>query len=474
MRTAGHIAETQVPGLGDDDSITGSDSAADVIDLTDVVHDSRAAAPGVLFCAVPGATVDGHDFIAGARERGAAAVLVERFVNESIPQIRVDDVRAAMPVAAAAVHGHPSHDLAVVGITGTNGKTTTTHMLASIMRSVGRSVEVIGTLSGLHTTPEAPELQRRLRAAAEVGTQVIAAEISSHALDQHRADAVQFEVVAFSNLTPDHLDYHGDMASYFDAKRRLFDGRGTHEVINIDDAWGAKLADERPDAVRISLSDITIDHADLHGTDFTWRTHKVHLAIPGAMNVSNALMAAEVAVLLGAPIDQVVVGLGDVPQVPGRMERVTDADESLTILVDYSHTPDSIERALRAIRASDAAAPVTIVFGCGGDRDRSKRPLMAKAAEAGADLVIITSDNPRSEDPHAIIEDARSGMDDPATAIIEQDRRLAIAYGIDHTPAGGVLLIAGKGHERTQTIGDQVLPFDDVTIARELLGERDS
>lgn len=464
MRTAGLLVETQMAEAG---------NPLGQIDIIDVVHDSRAAAPGSLFCAVPGATVDGHDFIDAASAGGASALLVERFVAAPLAQLRVESVRAAMPTAAACVHGNPSQELAVVGITGTNGKTTTTHMLASIMQSAGRTVDVIGTLSGRHTTPEAPEFQRHLRSAVDAGVDVVAAEISSHALDQHRADAIHFAVTAFSNLTPDHLDYHGDMERYFEAKRRLFDGRSTHEVINVDDSWGAKLAELRPDAHRISLNDITTETADLHGTTFVWRGHRVHLSIPGAMNVANAVMAAEIAVLLGASIEQVATGLSAVPQVPGRMERVTEPNAPVTVLVDYSHTPDSIERALAAIRMSDPSALVTIVFGCGGDRDRSKRPLMAQAAEAGADIVILTSDNPRSEDPDVIIADARNGMVRPDEAIVESDRRRAIAVGLDRTPDGGVLLIAGKGHERTQTIGDQILPFDDVTIASELLEERD-
>ena len=437
-------------------------------ELDDATHDSRQAAPGSLFCAVPGAAFDGHDFAPGAVQAGATTLLVDRWLDVDATQIRVSDVRAAMPTAAASIHGHPSRELAVFGITGTNGKTTTTNLLASVMRLTGSRVAVVGTLSGLHTTPEATDFQRRLRDAVASGVDVVAAEISSHALEQHRADAIDFAVAAFSNLTPDHLDYHETMEAYFDAKARLFDGRATHELINVDDEWGARLAGQRSQAQQLSLNDVQIVDTSSTGTTFEWRSHKIQLPIPGAMNVANALMAAEAALLLGADAAAIAQALAQTPQVPGRMERV-DADASVTAIVDYSHTPDSIERALATIRTSSPDAALTIVFGCGGDRDRAKRPLMGRAAEAGADLVIVTSDNPRSEDPRTIIDEAVAGMHSPAAAIIEVDRRNAIALAIGHTPAGGVILIAGKGHERTQTIGDQVLEFDDVTVAQELL-----
>ncbi|MEM7094370.1 MAG: UDP-N-acetylmuramoyl-L-alanyl-D-glutamate--2,6-diaminopimelate ligase [Actinomycetota bacterium] len=439
--------------------------------LVDATHDSRKVADGVLFCAVPGERFDGHDFAAGAVASGAPALLVERFVDVDIAQLRVDRVRAAMPIAAATVHRHPSEELAVVGVTGTNGKTTTTHLLAAILRSLGRIVDVVGTLGGVHTTPEATDLQRRFRADADAGVDIVAAEVSSHALDQHRADAVSFAVAAFSNLTPDHLDYHRDMASYFDAKRRLFDGRAAAELINVDDEWGRRLADERPSALRLSLESVQVVVADARGTTFEWRGQQVRLPMPGMMNVANALMAAEAAMVLGGEPEAITAGLAATPQVPGRMELVEVAGAPVTAIVDYSHTPDSIERALAAIRASAPDAFVTIVFGCGGDRDRAKRPLMGRAAEAGADLVIVTSDNPRSEDPTGIIDDAVAGMLDPTTARIEVDRRSAIRLAAAATPPGGVVLVAGKGHEQTQTIGDEALPFDDVAEAAAALEE---
>jgi len=322
----------------------------------------------------------------------------------------------------------------------------------------------------VHTTPESPDLQRQFRSLVDDGGDVIALEVSSHALDQGRVDATQFAVAAFSNLTPDHLDYHRTMDAYFEAKKQLFDGRAQAEIINVDDPWGVRLADERPDAVRVSLHDIRIHHESLAGTRFTWRNHETWVPLPGRMNVANALMAAEAARLLGLSEPQIVTGLADAASVPGRMQTVgATNDERPTVVVDYSHTPDSIEVALATLRAVAPGARLSIVFGCGGDRYRQKRPLMAAAAEAGADRVYLTSDNPRSEEPMAIINDAITGFATPAAVVIEPDRKAAIERAIIDAAAGDVVLIAGKGHEKTQTIGTDVLPFDDVHVASDLL-----
>ena len=445
------------------------------VDINDVVHDSRRVAPGALFCAVPGLTVDGHDFIGAAVANGASAVLVERFVDTDRPQLKVDDVRRAMAYAAAAVHGQPSTELAVFGITGTNGKTTTTQLLASIVRSTGRSCLVIGTLGGTHTTPESPDLQRALRQAVDDGIDVVALEVSSHALDQHRADAVHFSVAAFSNLTPDHLDYHGDMQSYFEAKSQLFDGRAAASVINIDDEWGAQLATTVPTALQISADALAIIDETIAGTRFRWRDHDAYVPLPGRMNVANALMAVESARLLGIDEGDIVAGLAAAERVPGRMELALDiSPDRPTVVIDYSHTPDSIDRALATLRSVSPGASISIVFGCGGDRDRTKRPLMGRAAEVGADRVYVTSDNPRSEDPHAIIDEAVAGLSHPHEAIVDPDRRAAIKRAIIDAGPGDVVLIAGKGHEKTQTIGADVLPFDDVQVARDILVEADA
>lgn len=451
------------------------------IEITDVMHDSRRVGDGTLFCAVPGLTVDGHDFLASAKGNGAAAALVERYIDApelaAMPQLRVDDVRRSMAHAASIVHGRPSQALNVFGITGTNGKTTTTNLLADILGHVGAECSVIGTLDGIHTTPESTDLQRTLRALADGGVDVVSLEVSSHALDQGRVDATDFAVAAFSNLTPDHLDYHGDMQSYFDAKAQLFDGRANHELINVDDPWGRRLAGQRPNAVPVTMGAVDITREHLAGTEFTWRDCTTSVAIPGRMNVANALMALEAAALLVDVDDQSIAdGLGASGSVDGRMQVVPPTAEGQpTVVVDYSHTPDSIERALETLRSSMAGrGHLGIVFGCGGDRDRAKRPLMARAAEQGADRVYLTSDNPRTEEPQAIIDDALGGVDDRSAVIVEVDRRRAIERAIIDAGPADVVLIAGKGHERTQTIGAKKLPFDDVAVAQEILKALDT
>lgn len=442
------------------------------LDITEVVHDSRNVAPGSLFCAVPGLTFDGHDFVPAAVAQGASAVLVDRSLDLDVPQLRTNHVRRSMAHSAAIVHGRPSRELAVFGITGTNGKTTTTKLLSSIVTSTGRSCSVIGTLDGLHTTPESTDLQRQLRGLADQQIDVVALEVSSHALDQFRVDATQFAVAAFSNLTPDHLDYHNDMQSYFEAKKQLFDGRARIEIINVDDPWGSRLADERPQAIQVSLNDVVIIEESLTGTRFTWRGLDAWVPLPGRMNVANALMAAESARALGLDDVDIAAGLASAESVPGRMQTVPapEAPQDIpTVVVDYSHTPDSIEVALATLRAVAPHARLSIVFGCGGDRDRQKRPLMGRAAEQGADRVYVTSDNPRSEDPMTIINDALAGFDSLHQVVVEPDRKAAIERAIIDAGPNDVVLIAGKGHEKTQTIGSDVLPFDDVSIAAHML-----
>lgn len=472
MRVGALIDDLSAAGLVAE--MGGSDDAADTaalnVEVNDVEHDSRAVRDGALFCAVRGATVDGHGYAQAAVDRGAAALLVEEWIDVAVPQIRVLDSRRAMAVAAATVHQHPSTELAVFGITGTNGKTTTTQMLAAVLSNAGQRVDVIGTLTGAHTTPESTLWQRQLRAAVDSGVDSVVAEVSSHALDQHRVDATTFAVAAFSNLTPDHLDYHKTMQAYFEAKQLLFDGRAVNELINVDDAYGARLAATRPTASQLTLRDVSITASELSHTTFTWRGESINLRLAGEMNVANALMAAEAALLLGCTAAQVRAGLESIESVPGRMQVVDGtADADLSVVVDYSHTPDSIERALATIRATAEAAQVWIVFGCGGDRDRSKRPLMGAAAEAGADRVIVTSDNPRSEDPATIIDECLAGMTEPEHAMVDVDRRSAIETAVRSAEPGAVILIAGKGHERTQTIGDTKHPFDDVVVAQEMI-----
>lgn len=468
-----HAELAQVVELGPIEA--RSDSEAPVVEFDDVVHDSRRASPSTLFCAVPGLTFDGHDFVDGAVALGAPALLVERFVASPAAQLKVNSVRHAMAHASAIVHEHPSNDVSVVGITGTNGKTTTTQLLASIVEAAGRTCAVIGTLDGLRTTPESTRLQRELRSAASQGIDVVALEVSSHALDQHRVGATHFEVAAFSNLTPDHLNYHHDMESYFEAKAKLFDGRAAAEVINVDDGWGARLAERRGDALRVSLDDLTIQSETIAGSSFIWRGHESFVPLPGHMNLANAQMAMECARLLGLREQEIVAGLAQAEPVAGRMQMVASASTEVpAVVVDYSHTPDSIERALETLRAVGPGGKVSIVFGCGGDRDRGKRPLMGRAAEQGADRVYLTSDNPRREEPMAIIRDALDGFETPEMVIVDPDRTSAITRAIIDAGPDDVVLIAGKGHEKTQTIGTEVLPFDDVSVAQSILKDREA
>ena len=449
-----------------------------------ITHDSRAVTPGALFCCVPGARTDGHDLAAEAVSAGASALLCERVLPVDVTQVVVRRVRASMAPVAAAFFGHPSRRLAVTGVTGTNGKTTTTHLLAAVLRTDGRSTEVVGTLSGPRTTPEATDLQATLAALADGGTAAVTMEVSSHALVQHRVDATWFSVGVFTNLSQDHLDYHGTMDEYFAAKVSLFSPcRVGVAVVNADDPWGRRLIE----AIAVPTRPFTL--ADAVGLDvgpvsstFRWEGQLVRLRLGGTFNVSNALAAATAARELGAGPAAVAEGLSSVASVPGRFETV-EAGQPFTVVVDYAHTPASLEHVLLAARhaargpaegiddktaegAAGETGRVLVVFGCGGDRDRDKRPAMGEAATRLADLAVLTSDNPRSEDPLAIIESVRAGAVRPEVLVVEPDRRAAIALALDRARPGDVVVVAGKGHETTQVTGDSIMPFDDRAVVR--------
>ncbi len=436
--------------------------------VTTTAHDSRRVGPGALFCCIPGATADGHDHAPAAVAEGAAALLVERPLGLGVPEVRVPSVRRVLGPVAAAVAGDPSHDLLVLGITGTNGKTTVVTLLAAVFDAAGVPATTIGTLTGARTTPEAPELQGLLAAARAEGRQVAAMEVSSHALDQHRVDGTRFAVAAFTNLSPDHLDHHGTMEAYFTAKARLFTpGLADRAVVCTDSPHGRLLRDgAQVPTIGVGLADATDLVLEASGSRFTWRGQDVRLPLAGAFNVRNALVAAEVAVAAGLDPAVVAAGLAASPVIPGRMEAV-DAGQPFGVVVDYAHTPDGLAQVVAALREVTAGR-LLVVFGCGGDRDASKRPLMGAAA-AAADRVLLTTDNPRSEDPGAIIEAVRAGIPPETALTVEPDRRSAIARALAEAHPGDVVLIAGKGHETTQVIGDQVLPFDDRAVARELL-----
>jgi len=477
----------RIAELTDGELLAGDDRPA----VTDVTHDSREAGPDVLFACRPGAVTDGHDFAAGAIERGSPALLVERRLDLPVPQVRVDSVAQRLGAVAAAVHGDPTHALTIAGVTGTNGKTTCATLLEAVLTAAGRRAGLIGTIvtrmdgqqvTGVRTTPEATDLQRLFRRMLTVGVDSVAMEVSSHGLELGRVNGTRFAVALFTNLTHDHLDFHGTMDAYFAAKARLFTPEFADAgVINVDDRWGARLADQVtvpvttvscgavPDADVVA----TAVHSDAAGSHVTARieTEQVELSIgmPGAFNVANALLVLAAARVLGVPAAAVTGTLEHPPAVTGRMERI-DEGQPFTVLVDYAHTPDSLARVLDATRAV-VDGRVLVVIGCGGDRDRGKRPAMGAAAVTGADHAFFTNDNPRSEDPRTILDAMVGGARPVAGArwTVEPDRRAAIAAALVMARPGDSVIIAGKGHETGQQFADHTVPFDDREVARALL-----
>lgn len=441
------------------------------VPIRSVTHDSRAVGPDALFCAVRGELSDGHDHAADAVAAGAAALLAERPLDLAVPQLVVPHTRPAMGLVSDAFHRHPSGRLDVVGVTGTDGKTSVVHLLASVLRELGVETGAIGTLTGERTTPEAPELQARLAAFAEQGVGAVAMEVSSHALAQHRTAGTRFALAVFTNLGRDHLDYHHTMEEYFDAKAALFvPGVSDAGLINRDDPWGRRLLDRvQIPAVAYGVEDAVDVRFDTAGTRFRWRDQEVATGLVGGFNLSNTVAAAEAAVHLGQEPAEVARALGRAPSVPGRFEPVATG-LGAAVVVDYAHTPDGLRAALDAARPL-APGSLVVVFGCGGDRDPDKRGPMGEAAAAGADRVVITSDNPRSEDPGTIIDVIRRGAVGSADLRIEPDRRRAIRLALESARPGDAVLIAGKGHESTQTVGDEVRPFDDRAVAAEIAAE---
>jgi UDP-N-acetylmuramoyl-L-alanyl-D-glutamate--2,6-diaminopimelate ligase len=440
------------------------------LEVTGVTHDSRAVRPGSLFCCVRGARVDGHELAGDAVRAGASALVVERPLALDVPQLLVRDTRAAMGPLSARFWGDPSRHLDVVGVTGTNGKTTTVHLLRSIFEAAGRPATVIGTLTGARTTPEATELQAILAGIRAGGGEMVAMEVSSHGLALHRVDGTWFRVGVFTNLSPDHLDFHTDLEDYFGAKSLLFaPERCERAVVNADDPYGRRLlASIGATAEGYSLDDATGITIGALRCRCEWRGVRLEVPLGGRFNLSNALAAATAAAAAGASLDAVAAGLAAAPPVPGRFEPV-DAGQPFAVLVDYAHTPDGLAKVLDAAREVAGAGRLLVVFGCGGDRDATKRAPMGTIAAAGADVVVVTNDNPRSEEPAAIIAAILDGVADRSTVAVEPDRRAAIALALGRAGPGDVVVIAGKGHEATQTTGDRVEPFDDRVVTRELL-----
>jgi UDP-N-acetylmuramoyl-L-alanyl-D-glutamate--2,6-diaminopimelate ligase len=423
------------------------------VEVSSLAYRSSSVTDGALFFCVRGFTSDGHEFARDAVERGAVALVCERPLGTGVPEVIVPDVRAAMPAAAARFYGDPTSELRVVGVTGTNGKTTTAFLVRALLEAAGLQTGLLGTVKSVvggreepveRTTPEAIDLQATFRRMLDAGDRACAIEVSSHALELGRAEGIHFACRVFTNLTQDHLDFHETMERYYLAKRRLFEAPGAPSVVNVDDDYGRRLAGE-------------IDGAT---------TYEIETRLPGLFNVQNALAAIAAARALGVEPEAIRRGLAGADRVPGRFEPV-DEGQDFTVLVDYAHTPEALENVLRAAREITTGR-LHVVFGAGGDRDRAKRPLMGRAASQLADRVIVTSDNPRSEDPEAIVDEVLGGTSGDAER--EVDRRRAIARAVESARRGDVVVIAGKGHEQGQEFeGGRKEPFDDVTVVRDAL-----
>lgn len=451
--------------------------------VSGVTYRSADARPGFLFFAVPGSHTDGHEHAADAVAKGATVVVAERTLETGTTEVLVPSVREAMGLIAGSFYGRPSDAMVVIGVTGTNGKTTTTYLLERIFAAAGMGAGMIGT-TGVRidgrtvaydrTTPEAPDLHRLLADMRQRGVGGVAMEVSSHGLDQHRVGGIRFSCAVFTNLSQDHLDYHGSIDEYFRAKARLFTSdMAERAAVNHDSPEGRTLvgriptvtfgveegADLRAQRVRVGSAGLSFE---VDGLELRSR-------LRGAFNVSNCLAALAASRQVGLADEHVAAGVAALPGVPGRMEPV-EAGQAFEVLVDYAHTPDSLENVLRAARPLAGEHRVIAVFGCGGDRDRGKRPLMGKAATRFADLSIVTSDNPRSEDPQAIVREIEEGArvgGGPYT--LEVDRRAAIRLALSEAAAGDVVVLAGKGHETGQEFADHTIPFDDRVVAREEL-----
>ncbi len=488
------LTATEVPGLRVLSPIPDSP------EITGLAYDSRRVQAGTLFFCVPGYEHDGHDFAAQAVAQGAAALVVERPLGLGVPELLVGSTRAAMGPLAARFYGEPTARLRVVGITGTNGKTTSAHLVCALLEATGERCGLLGTVesriagerrAASRTTPEAIDLQGDFRAMLDGGQSSCAMEVSSHALALGRTDCVRFAAAIFTNLTQDHLDFHETMEDYFQAKRRLFVASGQQvkpgvAIVNLDDPYGRRLAAELDEVVTFAIDteadyrarEVRIELGRTHlELDTPSGTHSLSLGLPGRFNVSNALGALAAVHALGGDLDTLLGALERGVRVPGRLEPV-NAGQDFAVLVDYAHTPDSLQNVLNTAHEVGYGR-VICVFGAGGDRDRGKRPLMGEIGASLADVLLVTSDNPRSEDPQAIIAEIMQGAvraerpsGAPAVAC-EVDRRAAIERAVSLAQDGDVLVIAGKGHEQGQELAEGVkVPFDDVTVAREALGAR--
>ena len=459
--------------------------------VTGIAYRSSSVRAGDAFFCVPGFAHDGHEFAADAVSRGAAVVVTMHEVpGVAAPQVIVPDTRVALALASARFFGDPSSIMEVAGITGTNGKTTTTYLLDSVLRAAGLTTGIIGTIEtrigderqvASRTTPESRDLQETFARMVDAGVSSVSMEVSSHAIDLHRVDGVRFAVAAFTNLSQDHLDYHATLEEYFSVKARLLACvPPERRVVNIDDEHGRRLVDGLPAKWTVGLADeaavratslVTGPLTSVFDLVTDQGTARVELPLAGAFNVSNALVAAGCALAMGLPLTTIARGLSDAPQVPGRLERI-EAGQDFVVLVDYAHTPDGLAKAIAAVRAVTAGRVIT-VFGCGGDRDPDKRPLMGEVAGSMSDVAVLTSDNPRTEDPVGIILQVQDGLEGTEAEVhVEVDRRRAIALALGMAHAGDTVLIAGKGHEDYQIFADRTVHFDDREVAREELAAR--
>ena len=462
--------------LGDIFDDFSFDARTASIEITQVEIDSRKCIPGSIFFALPGTSQNGSKFVKDAIANGAVCIVSSESLELEVPVGTVSEslLRGLVVHASSLVTGNPEQRCDLVGVTGTNGKTSVTSIVADLAKALRWNSGNIGTLTNERTTPAAPELYRSIKTIvdtfdADQPRGVVALEVSSHAIDQGRIEGTEFAVVAFTNLSHDHLDYHGTMDEYFAAKARLFTREFSQRcVIWCDNPYGQKLADETSIAVsEVRRSDASEIIQTLSGTTFFWRGHLVNTPLVGDYNVDNALMAMAILSSLGASDNEIAGAMEFVSNVPGRFEIIPG--KTVTAIVDYAHTPEGLRRLLTDVRSLSHSGRVICVFGCGGERDTSKRPEMGRVASQLSDVTIITSDNPRSESPDAIIDAVKSGCELDSAVYVQSDRRAAISQAMQLANAGDVVVIAGKGHETTQIIGDVVLAFDDRVVARELV-----
>ncbi len=439
-------------------------------EVDSLVMDHRETDQQSAFFALAGSHFDGHDYVKDAYDRGAPVAFVQHHVESEIPQVILSsgNPRAQLALLSATLWRKPSEELTVLGVTGTNGKTTSVHMLSSILRSLGVKTDALGTLWGRLTTPEAPELQRKLREFKDAGADAVAMEVSSHSLVMHRVDGVSFQAALFTNLSQDHLDFHHDMETYFRAKAMLFDPvRSEMGIVNQDDPYGQVLLDKRSDLIPYSIRDTKNLELDRSGIRFSWRGHLISSPLNGVHNVYNILGVLTTLVALECDESALSEAVPLVGTPNGRMELIAN-DLPISVFVDYAHTPAALEAALLACRTLSPKR-VLVVFGCGGERDKQKRPKMGSVASALADATVVTSDNSRNEDPAEIAREVLSGIAAGSEVILELDRQRAIELAINMAEEGDLVLIAGKGHETTQRSQGKEAHFDDHEVARQIL-----